>query len=78
MKVCQALRGFAGEEVFNFNHAAAEGAPAPLPLLCQDHKEPGMVDVLNRLCDFPGVHLGRCNRTLGRCKSLGHGWRLPF
>lgn len=38
-----------------FNHAAAEGVPAPLPLLCQDHKEPGMVDVLNRLCTFPGA-----------------------
>ena len=38
-----------------FNHAAAEGAPAPLPLLCQDHREPGMVDVLNRLCTFPGA-----------------------
>lgn len=41
-----------------FNHAAAEGAAAPLPLLCQDHKEPGMADVLNRLCDFPGAPLG--------------------
>lgn len=38
-----------------FNHPAGEGAPAALALWCQDHKQPGMVDMLNRLCSFPGV-----------------------
>jgi hypothetical protein len=26
-----------------------------LPVYCQNHKEPNMVDVLNRLCTFPGA-----------------------
>ena len=38
-----------------FNHPAGEGAPSALALWCQDHKQPGMVDMLNRLCNFPGV-----------------------
>lgn len=27
-----------------------------LPVYCQNHKEPNMVDVLNRLCTYPGAH----------------------
>lgn len=31
-----------------------------LPVFCQNHKEPNMVDVLNRLCTYPGTRTHPC------------------